>query len=143
MLATPDQSPTARDWRCGKCDPNYEHDENGPSESDLRVSRNCDGESQDLFFPWAPGLRVCPNSYLDARTWTMAGWWLDWKTFNALPFGGGGDVFDQPAYVLDVFRACERTVVEVRSEREAAARAEHERRQRFADAMNRKSAGSR
>lgn len=137
MLATDDQTPTARDWRCGKCDPDYVHDESGPRESDLRASRNCDSRTQDLFFPWAPSLKVCPNSYMDSRAWQLVGWWMDWKTFGALPFSGGGDVLDQPACVLDVFRLCERTVAEVKGEREKAAKAEYEKQRRFADAMNR------
>lgn len=50
----------------------------------------------------------------------MVQWWTDWKMLGAMPFDG--DALDQPAYVVDVLRECERVSAEVderqRQERE-------------------------
>ena len=132
MRATDDQSPTAKDWRCSKCDPEYKPDPNGPGEDAERKARNCDGITSELFFPWDPDLKQCPNAYITAQAWAMVEWWQDWKTFGALPYRRRGDLLDQPAFVVQVFRRCEQTMVQIDMEKNKAERDKAERERKAA-----------
>jgi len=68
--------------------------------------------NDNLYFPWDPNLKRCPNAVLDDRIWSMVAWWRDWVEFHALPYGGQ-DILAQPAFVVDVIRTCMETSSEV------------------------------
>ena len=85
-------------WGCSKC--KGEEFEDG---DDLRSVRNCDSSSNaNISWAWMPGLRRCPWSQIDDQAWMAIGWWIEWKEFGVLPYGGS-DLLAQPAYVIESF----------------------------------------
>ena len=85
-------------WGCSKC-----KGEEFQESDKLRILRNCDSsQNANVAWSWMPSLRRCPWSQTDDLTWMMLRWWVEWKEFTALPFGGL-DIMDQPAYVLELF----------------------------------------
>jgi len=85
-------------WGCSKC--KGEEFEEG---DELRAIRNCDSEkNQNIAWDWMPSLRRCPWSQIDDRAWLVLTWWVEWREFKILPFGGS-ELLDQPAYVLEAF----------------------------------------
>ena len=90
-------------WGCSKC--KGEEFEEG---DELRSIRNCDSsQNKNISWTWMPELRRCPWSQIDEEAWMMFSWWVEWKDFQVLPFGGS-DLLLQPAYVIEVFTCVER-----------------------------------
>ena len=90
-----------REWGCSKC-----RGDEGREGDRLRILRNCDNESnENVAWEWMPKLRRCPWSQIDNETWECVRWWLEWKEFSCLPWGGI-DLMTQPAYVLEALLIC-------------------------------------
>ena len=99
---------TTLKWGCSKCkgEEFEEHDE-------LRILRNCDtSQNENIAWDWMPSLRRCPWSQTDDQTWIILNWWVEWKEFQVLPFGGS-DLMDQPAYVLESFALLRQLQIEI------------------------------
>lgn len=56
----------------------------------------------------------------------MVHWWLDWRRFKSLPFGGS-DVLSQPQFVVDVLRTCEDTLAEIAQNQKVRGESETEK----------------
>lgn len=50
----------------------------------------------------------------------MVNWWVFWKRFGALPYPGGNDLLDQPAYVVDIILEYEKTLILIEQEIQAS-----------------------
>ena len=106
-------------WGCSKC--KGEECEDG---DELRSVRNCDSsDNANISWVWMPSLRRCPWSQIDEETWMVIGWWVEWREFQVLPFGGSG-LLDQPAYVIESFTLLTQLKNEV--ERKSAERQQKE-----------------
>ena len=126
-----------KDWGCSKCKGEASDGEAGDGEAGdgedaaneagdrLRILRNCDSESnENIAWEWMPKLRRCPWSQIDNDAWQCVRWWLEWKEFNCLPWGGN-DLMEQPAYVLEALLICN----EIKNKVEQAAETERIRKQ--------------
>lgn len=74
----------------------------------MRQSRNCDREEPgvSLAFPFAPELNRCPWSQITPRVRELLAWWVEWKRFSTLPYGGR-TIDDEPHYVYEVLTVCD------------------------------------
>ena len=78
------------------------------SDKQKRTLRNCDKLSNlALIRPWSSGPVRCPWSW-SPETWQCISIWQDWKLLSILPHGSS-KLTDEPAYVMDIVRACERS----------------------------------
>ena len=99
MILSSDEK--VRGWGCSKC--KGEDFEEGDK---LRVLRNCDTEeNQNIAWEWMPSLRRCPWSQIDAEAWACISWWSEYRELGALPWGGG-DLMDQPNFVIEAIIFC-------------------------------------
>ena len=114
-------------WGCSKC--KGEDFEEG---DELREIRNCDSSKNlNISWSWLPTLRRCPWSQIDDEAWLMIGWWVEWKEFQVMPFGGS-DLLEQPAYVMEVFTFLQQIKNEVESHNAEKQQKEIEKQQRAA-----------
>ncbi len=60
-------------------------------------------------------MRRCPWSQITNEAWIAYSWWRDWKDLKILPWGGG-DLAEQPNYVVDAIRQCENIYSKVEGE---------------------------
>lgn len=98
-------------WGCRKC-----KDSGYASGDKLRVARNCDRVSNpNIAWEWAPTLKRCPWSQIDARVAECFRWWQDWRTLGVLPWRG--ELIDQPIIVFDVLNLCESIRLELEASR--------------------------
>lgn len=107
-FALADDEP-AREWSCEKCfdDPNSET---------VRMLRNCETDSNpNVAWAFAPSLRTCPVGTVTMESWSMLGWWQDWKLLGLLPYPG--DMSEQPAFAVQALRICETTKITVERDR--------------------------
>jgi len=92
-----------------------------------REFRNCDGETtQNIAFDFAPSLRRCPWSQIDAETMMVIQWFTDWRDYQILPFGSDR-LLDEPAYVYDVIRHASTVIREIEADAAKRQKAEMER----------------
>jgi hypothetical protein len=108
------------DWGCSKCKgKDYaEGDEH-------RTVRGCEEPNESLGFDFAPSLRRCPWSQLDAEIDLLLGWFREWKTYGVLPFGTS-NLLDEPAFVFEVIDIINNEIESMKIERQKKAQAEHE-----------------
>ena len=99
MLFSGDEN--VQGWGCSKCKGDV-HEEGDK----LRILRNCDSEeNENIAWDWMPTLRRCPWSQIDQETWTCVSWWSEYKELGVLPWGGG-DLMEQPNFVIEAILAC-------------------------------------
>ena len=60
-------------------------------------------------------MRRCPWSQITNEAWIAYSWWRDCKDLKILPWGGG-DLSEQPNYVVDAIRQCENIYSKVEGE---------------------------
>lgn len=112
-------------WGCSKCK-GQEHADG----DEMRPARNCDTIKAALYFDWAPELRSCPWSEIGEEAWECVQWWVEWKEYSVLPWGGQ-DLMAQPAFVFEAFMVCQNVKNELESK-------EHEKQQQEVEKMRAK-----
>jgi len=99
-------------WGCSRC--KGDEYEEGDSH---RSIRNCDeAKNENIAWEWMPSLRRCPWSQVTEEAWGIIQWWLEYKEFGVLPWGGS-DLMEQPAFVLETFTFCTALKNEIEAEK--------------------------
>jgi hypothetical protein len=105
-------------WGCSKCGREDTSPSKDAPESERRVRRNCDGETNVLFaVTGAPKLRACPWATLTGEDFEAVDQWARWKRLGVWPYPGSGA--DQPAPVVEAIEICDATADEIRNEQQA------------------------
>lgn len=101
----------------------YRHNPQGPSESDLRAARNCEGKGSGEGLDLPEGLTGCPRSHLEPEVWGWLEAYRRWKLTGGVPFRSYGPTLgSQPRFVEEAF-----TIFEAAAERAQAREGERTR----------------
>ena len=100
------------EWRCDVCFA-------AENSEALRRSRNCESETNPgAAWAFAPLLRRCPVSQVDAYTMQMLGSWAEWRMTGQTPWGA---LMDAPSWYVDGLLLMEREARDMEHERAKAA----------------------
>jgi hypothetical protein len=110
----------ALDWGCSQC-----RGEDYAEGDQFRAARGCEKPNESLGFEFAPSLRRCPWSQLDAEVNLLLGWYREWKAYGVLPYGET-NLLDEPAFVLEAIDTISTEIDGMKAERQRRAQAEHD-----------------